>query len=39
MVREIVITLDNEDFDTLVSLKGDKSWRAFLCGPFLEKRK
>ena len=37
MVKRIFLTLDDDDFEKLKSLKGEKTWEEFLVTPHLEK--
>ncbi len=37
MVRSIFLTLDNEKFERLLKLKGDKTWEKLLVDNLLER--
>jgi len=37
MVRKIFLTLDNEKFEKLLKIKGDKTWERLLVDDLLEK--
>lgn len=37
MVRTIFLTLDNEKFERLLKLKGDKTWERLLVDDLLER--
>lgn len=38
MVKRVFIYLDDDEFEKLVKLKGNKTWKEFLVEPILKKK-